>query len=219
MHAARAIDRKFILPSTLLLLAACASPGAAYREVMAQQQLVERNCISDWESSQYEPVRGKLALSPYADELVRLQMNDEYPSAAEKPLVAKFASLLYTCRASMAQISSTVSPEVAARTIQQAQAELVELVNLHNRKITYGEFNTRRAQIAANRAVAEAYSDKVAWQNLIASERQRSSDFWQSFVRGREDALKELKANAPQITRCTPGLMDEIVCTTSRTGY
>ena len=219
MSTARAFALYAILVCVATLLTSCSSTGAAYQNLIQQQRLVESGCIEEWESPRYDPVRGKLALSPYADELVRLQLNNNYPSRAEKSLVAEFGSLLYTCRASMAQLSSAISPEVSTRTVQQAQAELTEIVRLYNSKITYGEFNRRLAEISANRAATEAHIDRVAWQNLIAAERQRSSEFWESFMRGREEALRTLRKRQPMITRCTPGLMDEVVCTTSSTGY
>lgn len=136
--------------------------------VVAAAKSVGEQCMADMASPDLDPIRPKAELfRPSLDATVPFEIasNDSFPTEAEKPVIAKWATLRDGClkrnetlvpypqNAAQMQIAfierqRAFSREAAART-----GDLV--VALYQQKLTYGEFAHKRYEIGRDAAAAE----------------------------------------------------------------
>ena len=146
-------------------LCGCSSLGAAFKKQHnAATVSAAEQCKSEFATPELDPIRHKVELyreSTDAGIPFEIASNDAFPTDAELPVIARWATLRDECIHRIVQLSN---PPAHANAMQnafirqrqslynQAGERISELiVALYQKKLTYGEFAHKRYEI--NRAV------------------------------------------------------------------
>jgi hypothetical protein len=146
---------------------------AQHDAIQAQFDAVRKQCETDFATPELDPIRHKIEFMRQQDEAPPFEFAslDQFPGAAEKPLIAKWATLRDECvkRAHSVNVVPPNATPMDVTYIQQEQAYTTDaegrvselVVALYQQKLTYGEFAQRRYEIGkaasdAQRAYREA---------------------------------------------------------------
>jgi hypothetical protein len=134
--------------------------------VLAQLSAIRNQCEADYATPELDPIRHKIEFLPQQDEAPPFEIAslDVFPSATDRPLIAKWATLRDECikRIHAANIIPPSATPLDITYLQQEQSFANEasgkiselIVALYQQKMTYGEFAQRRYEIG--KAAADA---------------------------------------------------------------
>lgn len=205
-----------------------------WAEVQEKNKALADQCKSSFETPELDAIRHKVELhrewngGPPPFEILS---NDAFPTAAELPVIAKWAALRDECykrwQASASYPPSANPLQVAfvqkLKTFGDATGAAVSelTVSLHKQKLTYGEFARKRYDIT--KAIAEAerqyrettlladYQRQIEAQTLAQQQLQNTLLAWSSYMRA-------VNARQPQTVGLQGSLRLNTNCTSLRTG-
>jgi hypothetical protein len=132
---------------------------AQHDAIQAQFDAVRKQCETDFATPELDPIRHKIEFMREQDEVPPFEFAslDQFPTAAERPFIAKWATLRDECvkRAHGVNVVPPNATSMDVTYIQQEQAYTTEaegrvselIVALYQQKLTYGEFAQRRYEI------------------------------------------------------------------------
>ncbi|KVD70142.1 hypothetical protein [Burkholderia ubonensis] len=132
---------------------------AQHDAIQAQFDAVRKQCETAFATPELDPIRHKIEFMREQDEAPPFEFAsiDAFPSAAERPLIAKWATLRDQCvkRAHAVDVIPPNATPMDITFIKQEQAYTTEaegrvselVVALYQQKVTYGEFSQRRYEI------------------------------------------------------------------------
>ncbi|MCQ9615395.1 hypothetical protein L1889_00550 [Paenalcaligenes niemegkensis] len=170
---------------------------------------VRAECQAQWDAPEFAPIRNKVELRPTA-EGGKLRFNESYATAAELPLIAKFRDLLDECGSRTANIVFVTSPSIGAASIRSTNAVVEQLENLRRKRITWGEFNTRRYAIINGRAETTIRSNQRRHEADMRDAQRSRERMLEDATRRNEEAMRRneemLRNSTPKqtTTDCTP---------------
>jgi len=190
-------------------------------------------CKEDMKNPELDPIRGKVELYRSINEgsvPFEIATNNTFPTAKEKPAIAKWAKIRESCiskstgfMSDAAKVGTSLQNSFVEQEIsfsRQIQARVGELiVALYQGKLTYGEFSQKRYEMVENIASAErAYRSAVlqsdrdiqiqsqqAVQQAQLQQQQNNLIAWQTY-------MQSVNARQPQTVRLQSN------CTTSKFG-
>ncbi|WP_060415415.1 hypothetical protein [Burkholderia ubonensis] len=127
--------------------------------IQAQFDAVRKECETDFAMSELNPIRHKIEFMRRQDEAPPFEFAslDQFPTAAERSLVGKWATLRDAClkRAHGINVIPPNASPIDVTYIEQQQAYTTEaegrvselIVALYQQRVTYGEFARRRYEI------------------------------------------------------------------------
>jgi len=190
------------------------SRSVAGPNVAALLQSASLECKDQLQSRDLDPIRGKIEL--YRDSFetpvpFAIATNDAFPTAAERPVIAIWATLRDEC-IKRSNAAFSVSPSATALQVTQIQqdrsfgqaagvrvGDLV--VSLYQQKLTYGEFAKKRYEITHDAAEAERLyrqSTQVADQQQRAQAQQLAQERFQSNLVAWSTYMQAVNARQPQ---------------------
>ncbi|WP_270956542.1 hypothetical protein [Burkholderia pseudomallei] len=132
---------------------------AQHDAIQAQFDAVRKQCEAAFATPELDPLRHKIEFMRQQDEAPPFEFAslDQFPTVAERPLIAKWATLRDEC-VTHAHAVNVVPPNATPMDItyiQQEQAYTTEaegrvselVVALYQQKVTFGEFAQRRYEI------------------------------------------------------------------------
>jgi len=139
---------------------------AAQAQVKAEYQDAQASCSHEMQAPDFDAIRTKIELfravadapPPFA-----IASNDSFPTPAERPIIAKWATVRDNCLKSWAAIQPPSGNDLQAAVIQQDRSFATEvaggigelIIALYEGKLTYGEFAQKRYEIGRDGAAAE----------------------------------------------------------------
>lgn len=168
-------------------------------------------------ASELDPIRRKVELvkeSPEAAPAFETAANDEFPRAAEKPAIAKWATFREEC-VKRSDAISAIPPDANALTanyIRQDRAFMTELsarvadliVSLYQQKITYGEFAKKRYEIGKAAMAAQRefrQSSLIDDQQRKMQAQQSAQQQFQNNLTAWSNYMQSVNARQPQTVR------------------
>jgi hypothetical protein len=198
--------------------------------IAAQFESVHKQCEVDMAVHDLDALRDKIQFTRQFDSPPPFQYAslDSFPTAAERPLIAKWATLRDTCMEHERAINLVASnaSQLDESSIRQemsfgleAEATVSELVvDLYQQKLTYGEFAQRRyvigkAAVDASRQYREARmmldQERQLQQQQLANQQFASSmNAWANY-------MQAVNARQPQTVRLET---HNVQCTSTRVG-
>jgi hypothetical protein len=202
---------------------------AQHDSVAAQFDAVHKQCEADMSVADLDPLRDKIQFGRKLDSPPPFQFAslDSFPTTAERPLIAKWATLRDACIERERTVNpippnatpldeSFIKQEMAFGS--EAEAKVSELVvSLYQQKLTYGEFAQRRytigkAAVDASRQYREArmlqdQERQQQAQQLASQQFANSMNAWTNY-------MQAVNARQPQ----TVHLTSSSHCTSTRLG-
>lgn len=201
---------------------------AQHDALVTQFDAVHKQCVADMATLELDPLRDKIEFLRKLDEPPPFQYAslDAFPTAAERPLIAKWAKLRDACveRERAVTVVPPNASSLEGAFIRQevafttgAEARVSELVvAVYQQKLTYGEFAQRRyaigkAAVDANRQYREArliqdQERQLQAQHLASEQFNNSLNAWANY-------MQAVKARQPQAVR-----LNSVHCTSTSFG-
>jgi hypothetical protein len=184
--------------------------------IAAQFEAVRKQCEADMAAPELDPLRDKVQFARKFDSPPPFQYAslDSFPTAADRPLIAKWATLRDACmerERAINPVAPNASPLDESFVKQEmafgleAEAKVSELVvSLYEQKLTYGEFAQRRyavgkAAVDASRQYREArmiqdQERQLQQQQLANQQFANSMNAWANY-------MQAVNARQPQTVR------------------
>jgi hypothetical protein len=168
---------------------------------------VQNQCREDMKNPELDPIRGKVELFRSTSDnppSFDITSNTSYPTAKEKPVIAKWARIREACIKKGAEISSANNPppmNPMQKVFQDKEAEFSKQMNsqigslivaLYQGKLSYGEFAQKRYEMASAITNMEAdYRTSVLMQDrdaqmkaqqLAIQQQQNNIMTWNNYV-------------------------------------
>jgi|GEM_PF-1757088 len=167
-------------------------PLCAYA-VATEQQLapIQQECERQWRMPAFDPIRDKVDLLPNAQGAAAYLFNQQKATSAEKNAIKKMAVLLDNCQSQLAAVTYRYDSRRALRENKQKVADLENLMQVHDGKITWGEFTRRRyALVVESQAVEQEEREQLQRE---AEARRRENE-----ARQREEKARQRESEALQ---------------------
>jgi len=205
--------------------------------IAAQFEMVRKQCEVDMSTPELNPLRDKIEFARKFDEPPPFQYAslDSFPTASERPLIAKWAKLRDACITREHAVNlvppnatpldeSFIRQEVSFSA--EAEAKVSELVvALYQQKLTYGEFAQRRYAIGSAAVnVAQEYREarllqdqdrQLQAQQLANQQFANSLNAWANYmqaVNARQPQTVHLTSAPAHCTSMTVGNMVNTNC-------
>ena len=191
VHARRVSDSALAL---CILLTACANQQLMHQMSAKKAGIAAAGDECKTEilaASELNPIRNKIELYKPATEgppPIEIASNDTFPTDADRPLIAKWATMRDSCIKrqmalltvpSSANAQQAIVFEQAVSVAKEVNAHISELIAaLYQQKLTYGEFAQKRYWIS-NEAVA---AERAYRQSVIDRDEQRQQEARQQFT-------------------------------------
>lgn len=201
---------------------------AQHDAIAAQFDAVRKQCEANFAIPELDPIRHKIEFMREQDEAPPFEFAslDAFPTAAERPLIAKWANWRDEC-VKQAHAVDVVPPNATPMDItliRQEQAFTTEaegrvselVVALYQQKLTYGEFAQRRYEIGkaasdAQRQYREARVMQDADRQLQAQ--QVANQQFTNNLNAWANYMQAVNARQPQTVR-----LNSIHCTSNQFG-
>jgi len=197
---------------------ASAAPSKEQEAINEAIKTWKENCKASYATPELDPIRHKVEFfrEPGDDPLpFEIAGNSDFPTADEKPVIAKWATLRDECIRHWDELQLIPKTASTAQTamlnqmrafIQQAMGDLTELViALHQQKLTYGEFGRKVYELG--KAIGEftlgiqqaAASSNNAQQQLqdVGAAQQQFTDKLDAFAK----YVRTVNARKPKTVR------------------
>jgi len=162
---------KWILPIALALpLSACLVP------IEEQLAPISQTCEQKWQISAFDPIRDKVELLPKAQGAAQYLFNQQKATAAEKPAIKQMAVLLDDCQSQLAAVIYRHDSSQGVRANAQKVADLENLMQVHDGKISWGEFTRRRYALIAEQQRAEQVEREQRYREREAHRREQEAE-------------------------------------------
>ena len=215
--------------------------GRVHREEVQQQNATiedqfknaKAQCAADIQSRDLDPIRHKVELtrdSPEAPPPFEIASNDTFPTEAERPAIAGWATIRDECirrTNAVSNIPPSANP-MQVTFLQQVRAfgnedggrvsELI--VALYQQKLTYGEFAQKRYEISRDAVAAERQfrqSVMVADQQRQMQAQQLAQQQFHNNLMAWSVYMQSVSARQPQTVHLE-GMRRDTHCTSFRTG-
>lgn len=129
--------------------------------IVAAQKAALDECKASFATPELDPIRQKVEFWRGTEDgplPFEIAVNDSFPTAEERPVIAKWASLRDACLQHMQDLPYVPPGASALQTTvlkqmrsfgQQVSSDITELtISLYQQKLTYGEFGRKRYEIA-----------------------------------------------------------------------
>jgi hypothetical protein len=205
---------------------------AQHDAIQAQFDAVKKQCETDFATPELDPIRHKIQLMRELDEAPPFEYAslDVFPTAAERPLIARWASLRDDC-VKRAHAVDAVPPGANALDaafinqqrafVTEAEGHLSELiVALYQQKLTYGEFAQRRYAIGKAAADAQRQyreSRLIEDQQLKLQAQQVANQQFANNLNAWANYMQAVNSRPPQTVRLN-AINTGIHCTSSSFG-
>lgn len=216
--------------------------GKLHRQEAADRKAAESDkaaalrsqCDQDYLVTEIDPIRNKVELSRSSADSAppfEIAANDAFPSDAERPAIAKWATVRENCikRSEAANPIAADATALQATFLQKDRAFFTEannrigemIVALYQQKLTYGEFAKKRYEITRDAAEAERQFREAALladlarqqqaQQLAQQQFQNNLIAWQAYT-------QSLAARQPQTIRLENVTPSSFNCTSQKIG-
>lgn len=167
----------------------------------AEMAAVQSECLGKWNAAEFDLIRDKIEYRPTQG---GPRGSDALASPQERALIARFAELYGDCQSRRANILYVKSPSIGMRSMQQTNAELRQLRNLQQGRITWDQFTDRRYAIINGRAAAQTAEDQQRHDAYMSQQRQQQ-----------QKRLEDAAQRTPRTTttNCSPDALGGFNCT------
>ena len=208
-----------ILLSTCAFLSGCStffSSGSSDQSIQ-QAEAIKEECRTKWQNPKFDPIRNKIEFYP-TTEGGKFAFNDKYPTKTERPLIREMAELHDYCEGKVGRLIYVTHPSIGIRSINQANAVNKELLNLYNRKITWGEFTQRRYDIINARATVETQEAQRRHKAEMEKAERYRQRMIENEMRRSEEAARQAERNQSKhtTTYCTTTPFGEVQCNSTQ---
>jgi hypothetical protein len=208
---------------------AASAAMAEHDAIQAQFNAVQKQCETDFATPELNPIRHKIEFMRPQDAAPPFEFAslDQFPTTAEQPLIAKWATLRDECikRAHSVSVVPPNATPIDTTYIQQeqsytseAEARVSELiVALYQQKVTYGEFAQRRYEIGRTASDAQRQyreARQIQDQNQQLQARQNASQQFANNLSAWANYMQAVNARHPQ----TVHLSTSLHCTSTQLG-
>lgn len=180
--------KRILVPCLYLPLCACLVP--------IEQKLapIQQECERQWLTPAFDPIRDKVELLPGAQGAAAYLFNQQKATSAEKTAIKEMAVLLDNCQGQLAAVTYQYDSRQALRENTQKVADLENLMQVHDGKISWGEFTHRRYALVAEHQAAEQQEREQRRREHEARQRERKAEQTQKREAAREH-MAELQSH------------------------
>lgn len=199
------------------------------KTLAAARNAYQAQCNSAMQHPEIDAIREKVELSFEAETTVppfTIAVNDTFPTASEKPAIAKWAAIREDCIKNFSAAASAMGTTLQTVLSQQSQSYWREangrvsalIVALYQAKLTYGEFAQKRYEMHRDGEAAQRQfraATLIADQKRQVQEEQLAQQQIQNNLAAWSTYMREVNARRPETVHCqglSGGIVD-ISCT------
>jgi len=160
--------------SVILLL--CLGLSACLVPMEQQLAPIEQACERQWLMPIYDPIRDKVELLPKAQGAAQHLFNQQKASETEQEAIKQMAVLLDDCQSQLAAVTYQYDVSQALRENAQKVADLENLMQVHDGKISWGEFTRRRYALVTEHQTLQAAEQEQRRREREQRQREREAE-------------------------------------------